>query len=349
MTGVLRVRVCLLMVWLMTAGVSARDLPPKVAALIPAAVKEGRVIVWGTTLNPRQTRQFEDSFNAFYGTDIDVETPGGQHTAKSAEVIMAVKSGVPPGMDIFWTGAAAELIPPGAVQKVNWIEELGVSAELQLGDYGLRTHDGHPGMLTYNTRLVKPGDLPKTYFDLLDPRWKGKIAMPRTSAPWVFMSYALGEEAVAELLTKIVTTQQPKMLARYADIRTRVIGGEFPMSIGTDAWIQKQQGAPVDHADLDIVILQSAGAYIVVGAEHVAAAKLWGYWAVSPEGQKVLEAARAYSLVETPGSALAEHAKGKRVVHVPFEWRMEQYNRVQDRYQKIIDSAAGGAASEPAE
>jgi ABC-type Fe3+ transport system substrate-binding protein len=329
---------------LFAAAAAARELPPKVAALIPAAEKEGNVIVWGTTLNPRQVRQFEDSFNAFYGTTIKVEMPGGQHTAKAAEVIMAVKAGVPPGMDLFWTGAAAELIPPGVVQKVDWVAELGVRPELQLGEYGIRTHDGHPAVLTYNKRLVKPEDLPKTYNDLLDPRWKGKIAMPRTSAPWVFMSYALGEEPAAELLTKVVTTQQPKMLTRYADIRTRVIGGEFPLSVGTDAWIQIKQGAPVGHADLDIVIAQPTGAYLTVGAEHVAAAKLWGYWAVSAEGQKVLEEARAYALADNPDSVMGKWARGKRVVYVPFDWRMTHYNRIQDRFQKIIDDAAGGPA-----
>ncbi|MBM3513794.1 MAG: extracellular solute-binding protein [Alphaproteobacteria bacterium] len=329
---------CLALV--LSAAAAARDLPAKVAALIPAAEKEGNVIVWGTTLNPRQVRLFDESFNAFYGTKIKVEMPGGQHTAKAAEVIMAIKSGVPPGMDLFWTGAAAELIPPGAVQKVNWVEELGVRPELQLGEYGIRTHDGHPAVLTYNTRLVKPEDLPKSYLDLLDPKWKGKIAMPRTSAPWVFLSYALGEEQTAELLTKVVSTQNTKMLSRYADIRARVIGGEFPISIGTDAWTQIQQGAPVAHVDIGMVIAQPTGAYLMVGAEHVAAAKLWGYWAISPEGQKVLEAARAYSLIDNLESAQGKWAQNKRIVYVPFDWRMEHYNRLQDRFQNIMDGSA---------
>ena len=341
MTPALRIATLVLA---LIAPTFARELPAKVAALIPAAEKEGRVIVWGTTLNPRQVRQFEDSFNAFYGTKIKVEMPGGQHTAKAAEVIMAIKSGVPPGMDLFWTGAAAELIPGGVVQKVNWVEELGVRPELQMSEYGIRTHDGHPAVLTYNTRLVKKEDLPKTYYDLLDPKWKGKIAMPRTAAPWVFVAYAIGEDHATDLLRKVVAAQNPKYLARYADIRARVIGGEFPMSIGTDAWTQIRQGAPVGHADLDLVIAQPSGAYLMVGAEHVAAAKLWGYWAVSSEGQKVLEEARAYALIDNPESAMGQWAKGKRIVYVPFDWRMEHYNRIQDKFQKIMDENAGGPA-----
>lgn len=329
------------------ASAFAAALPDSVKALIPAAESEKSLVVFGTTMNPRQVRAYADSFNAFYGTKIKLAIVGGLHSQKVSEIIMATKSNVPAGIDIFWSGASGELIEPGAVIPVNWVNELGVRPDLQMGNYGLRTHDGHPTMVTINTKLTNLTDGPKTYDDLLDPKWQGKMAMPRSAAPWVFLSYAMGEDKVTDLLTRLLSEQQPKMLARYADIRTRVIGGEFPVAFGTDAFTQIQQGAPIVHAAMDQLVLSSTGVFIVTGTKSPNAAKLFGYWAVSPEGQKVMEEARASSLVETPGTALNEYSKGKKVVHVPFEWRLENFNRLQKKYQTILERAgsSGSAAA----
>src|SRR3954470_12970714 len=47
----------------------------------------------------------------------------------------------------------------------------------------------------YNTKLVNKGDLPKSYPDLLDPKWKGKIALEADDSDWfAALSGALGEE-----------------------------------------------------------------------------------------------------------------------------------------------------------
>jgi iron(III) transport system substrate-binding protein len=321
---------------LMLEPAVAASLPPQAQALLAAAEKEGEVTVFGTTLNPRQIASFEKSFQGFTGTAIKVNMIGGLHSSKAAEVALAVRNNAPPGIDIFWTGLAADLIGAGAMQKVDWAA-LGADPSLDLGGYGLRTHDGHPTLVTINTNLVTVADGPHRYQDLLDPKWKGRIAMPRTAEGWAYAAYALGEEETETLLTGLVKNQDVKLLDRLPDVRTRLIGGEFAIAVGTDAFTQIAQGAPVAHADLDMLVLSSTGAFVVTGAAHPNAAKLWALWAASPEGQKILEAVRGYALVETPGTALNAYAQGKKVVHVPFEWRVANMQRLTDRYQKIFD------------
>ncbi len=59
----------------------------------------------------------------------------------------------------------------------------------------------------YNTDLVKKTELPKSYSDLLDPRWKGKIAIAADDSAWFAgLMGALGEEAGLKLFRQIAAT-----------------------------------------------------------------------------------------------------------------------------------------------
>ncbi len=327
--------------FLFVAPVSAQtpNLPDSVRALIPRAEEEGSLHVYGATLNPRQVRAFGKSFNDYYGTDIDFSMSGGLHSAKASEVAMAHRAGVPTGIDVFWTGLISAMVETDALMEIDWVGSYGADDSLTMGRWGLRTHDGHQSLVTVNTTRVSAADAPKTYTDLLDPKWRGRIAMPRSPYPWIAMSYALGEQETIDLVSGLVTQQEPKMLARYADIRARVLSGEFPIAIGTDIFSLKKRGAPVEHPDIDLLVLSSSGAFVLADAEHPAAATLWGLWAVSPEGQATLEETRSYSLAETPGTALNDYASGRKVVHVPFDWRLENHDRLSETFLAILNNA----------
>jgi len=334
--NVVSLSACFVFLSLGTALAGPNELPQKVIRLIPAAEAEGQVHVFGTTLNPRQKRVMNRSFNNFYGTNIKVILTGGLHSSKSSEVAMAARAGVPTGIDIMWTGQIKPLLDANALVKIDWVEELGVEPALTMGAYGLRTHDGHLSMVTVNTNLVPPETEPRSYWDLLDPKWTNLLAIPRSPFPWVFLSYAMGEDQVADLLTQLMKKQNPKRLPRYADIRTRVIGGEFPVTIGTDAFTPMALGAPVRHPDMDILVLASTGAFILADSPHKTVAKLWGYWAISDEGQQVLEQVRAYSLSTSPGTALYNYANGRKTYHVPLDWRLEHNDRLVEKYLAIM-------------
>jgi ABC-type Fe3+ transport system substrate-binding protein len=74
------------------------------------------------------------------------------------------------------------------------------------------------------------------------------------------------------------------MLPRYHDVRARVVSGEFAIGMATDSFNDIAKGAPVRHANLDAVVVNSSGAFLLADSKNQAAAKLWGYWAVSAEG-----------------------------------------------------------------
>ncbi len=318
------------------AMVSGADLPEAVKKLIKPAQAEGEATVFGTTMNPRQVAMMNKGFNSFYGTNIKLNQIGGRHTRKRVEVIRALKNNVPTGLDLFWTSSPRALIQGDAIVKFDWAGEFGLPKSLMEGEYGIKTHDSYLTLVTINTNLVKAADEPESYDDLLDPKWRGRLAMPRSPSPWVYFTYAFGEEKAQKYLETLLRKQQVKTLPRYPDVRSRVIGGEFAIGLGTDAWAEIAKGAPVKHPDVDTVILAARGAYIVKDAKAPNIAKLWGYWVVSPAGQKTIHDVRGYSLVSSKSGYMYDYIQGKKVIDVPFDWRMKNEAPLSKKFRAVL-------------
>ncbi|MBO39749.1 MAG: hypothetical protein CMM75_11335 [Rhodospirillaceae bacterium] len=314
----------------------AADLPAAVKKLLPAAVKEGEATVFGTTMNPRQVKMMNNGFNKFYGTKIKLNQVGGRHTRKRVEVIRALKNNVPTGLDLFWTSSPRALIKGNAIVKFNWSKELGLPKSLMQGEYGIKTHDSYLTMVTINTKLVKTADAPTSYEDLLKPKWRGKLAMPRSPSPWIYFSYAFGEKKAEQYLQALLKKQNVKTLPRYPDVRSRIIAGEYAIGLGTEAWAEIRKGAPVKHPNMDIVILAARAAYIVKDSKSPNIAKLWGYWVVSPAGQKTIHDVRGYSLISTKTGDMYKYVQGKKVIDVPYEWRMKNEGRLSKKFRSVL-------------
>lgn len=146
----------------------------------------------------------------------------------------------------------------------------------------------------YNTNLVKPQEI-RSYNDLLDGRWKGKIGLrdPRVPggglAMWAFLLDMKGEEYVRKL------AQQEMFVSRNArQIADALAKGNLAMTIGVgyrdfDAFIDAN--LPVKHLPtLKEGTYVSGGngiVGIVKGAPHPNAAKLFFNWLLSREGQEL--------------------------------------------------------------
>ena len=320
----------------LSATALAADFPASVKKLIPAAVKEGEGTVFGTTMNPRQVKMMNNGFNSYYGTKIKLNQVGGRHTRKRVEVARALKNNVPTGLDLFWTSSPRYLIKNKAIIKFNWSKEFGLPKSLMQGEYGIKTHDSYLTMVTINTNLVKAADAPRSYDDLLKPKWKGKLAMPRSPSPWIYYSYAFGEKKAEQFLQTLLKKQKIKTLPRYPDVRSRIIAGEYAVGLGTDAWAEIRKGAPVKHPNMDMVILAARGAYIVKDSKSPNIAKLWGYWVVSPAGQKTIHDVRGYSLISTKGADMYKYVQGKKVIDVPYDWRMKNEGRLGKKFRSVL-------------
>lgn len=106
----------------------------------------------------------------------------------------------------------------------------------------------------YNTRMVKAAEVPKTYEDLLNPKWKGQMmwSTSRGSGAPMFVGTILntmGNEAGKAYLQKLRQQNIAKSTASNRQVLDLTIAGEYPLALqmfNHHAYISKAQGAPVE-------------------------------------------------------------------------------------------------------
>jgi iron(III) transport system substrate-binding protein len=154
--------------------------------------------------------------------------------------------------------------------------------------------------IAYNTRLVAAGAAPKTYDDLLDPKWKGKMAWPALTpvgAPLFITNLRLswGEDKTMAYLQRLRTQNIVNFGAgNPRTLVDRVIAGEYPIALQIFAHhplISAGKGAPVTAQLLPPVASASGALVIPKGSRHPHAALLLMDFLLSQEGQQILAAA----------------------------------------------------------
>lgn len=150
---------------------------------------------------------------------------------------------------------------------------------------------------SYNTNLVKSADVPKTYEDLLDPKWKGRIAWtndPTPQGPPGFIDNILttmGHEKGMAYLKKFAAQEPVFIPASQRVVIDKVIAGEYPLAVMTfnhHAAISAAQGAPVQWIRMEPLLQTTSLVGLLKDAPHPHAARLFIEYVLSDEGQKVL-------------------------------------------------------------
>jgi iron(III) transport system substrate-binding protein len=151
--------------------------------------------------------------------------------------------------------------------------------------------------IAYNTRLVAADKVPRTYEDLLDPQWRGKLAwrVGSSSGAPLFLTnlrLAWGEDKARAYFLKL--REQKIVNFGAGSARTlvdRVIAGEYPIALQIFAHhplISRAKGAPVNSRLLAPVATTAATMVIPKGLKHPHAAMLLVDYILSKEGQKIL-------------------------------------------------------------
>lgn len=140
----------------------------------------------------------------------------------------------------------------------------------------------------YNTDLVKKADLPKTYQDLTDPKWKGKIGVEAGDSDWfagVVMD--LGEEKGLKLFREIAKVNGFSVRKGHTLLTNLVSAGEVPLSLTNYSFTAEQNkasGAPFDWFVIPPAMARPNGVAVTKSSQHPNAALLF-YDFVLDEGQ----------------------------------------------------------------
>lgn len=145
--------------------------------------------------------------------------------------------------------------------------------------------------LVYNRNMVKPSDVPRSYQDLLDPKWKGAVIFdPEAAYIMAAMEQAWGKEKARDYLARLA--KQDLIFRRGTTLTTQLIAaGEQPTAIAVNAETAaevRDKGAPLGFSVLSPRIIKPNGFFVAKKAPHPYAALLFTDWTLSEEGQKVL-------------------------------------------------------------
>jgi iron(III) transport system substrate-binding protein len=278
----------------------APQLDQAYATLYPAAKQEGKLVLYGVG-----TPDLYEPVRAGFAQHFPgIELQGvDQRGRDSREKIVAEQQSKNYVADVVISGTdtQAELVSLGLTEPYQ-------PAEIGNAIPGLVPAGGamSPRTLTIytiaiNTTLVPPDQEPKKWQDVLDPKWKGKLAMddPRGSGPGGTIlsgiDYVYGQEIEQKL-----ADQQPFFATQAGPIWTALNRGEYAIFLSgghPDLIANRKAGAPVKQIrPVEGVGVTPIGQSLLKNAPHPNAAKLWIEWTLSEEGQSLL-ADQGYAVV----------------------------------------------------
>lgn len=141
--------------------------------------------------------------------------------------------------------------------------------------------------LVYNKDLVKPEDAPKTWLDLLDPRWKGRVATGHPAFSGCTGTWAVGVRKLYgwDYFEKLAKNN-PRVGRSAVDPNTMINAGECLVGVGAanNVYASVDRGNPLMPVHpSDGLVLCTTPSGIPAHAPHPHAARLYMEWLLSQE------------------------------------------------------------------
>ena len=280
--------------------------PDRQKMLEDGARKEGGLMFYSALTVDQGLRAEVDAFTKKYpflkveywrGTEIQIiQKTLAEQRANALQVDIIESVGIAAAMAranaiLPFKSPYTEAIPARYQDKTN------LSAASRLNFFGI----------AYNTKLVPPGTQPKTFDDLLDPKWKGKMAWREDSISGaiLFVTNLLisrGEAATDDYLKKLQAQNIVSFNGSARTLVNRVIEGEYLIGVNIflhHPVISATEGAPAGAQAMEPVPSISGSLVIPKGVRHPHAAMLFMDFFVSKEGQEVMRDAQYFPALDT--------------------------------------------------
>jgi len=211
----------------------------------------------------------------------------------------------------------------GAIMSYNTVQR----DVLFLHDPTMATVSLQIQALAYNTKKIKPADLPKSWEDVASPKYKGMIALddPMRAGPLSSMLAGLktqwnNEARFNNFIRNLKALGVPVHKSTSAMFRL-VISGEYAICMPAllhDVMEEMHKGTPVSYVKTVPPVVFPRQAAIYAKAPNPNAAKLFAEWMISDEGQKTIDSiGRETSRNDFKSKTSIESAYGKSMKPVP--------------------------------
>ncbi|MGE5220552.1 MAG: ABC transporter substrate-binding protein [Chloroflexota bacterium] len=204
---------------------------------------------------------------------------------KSGRILVDVVETTAEGMGIIKReGILQEYFSPQARYYADELKPRGKTGFFYLPDR--ETYNS----LGFNTKLISPASAPRSLKDLLDPKWKSKMAITSTSTGVRWIGNLL-ESQGREFLNKMAEQEISVQDMAPAALINLVGSGEIPLSptiFDANVTIAKKKGAPVEWRPLDPVVTTVGSSALLAKAPNPHSALLFIDYLLSKEGQQFI-------------------------------------------------------------
>jgi iron(III) transport system substrate-binding protein len=278
------------------------DGPDREQILVDGARREGQVTLYSSMIVNQALRPLADAFSKKY--------PFVKMTywrAESANIFTKLaaesRAGAPAADLVEGTGVGEVAVQAGLTQRyvspvfkelpARYVDPKGMWAPTRRSYFSI----------AYNTKTTPEDRAPKTYDDLLDPQWKGRMIWHAGSSSGgdLFVTNlraAWGEDRATAYLKKLSAQRIVNMAGGSARMLVdRVMAGEMAIALNIFAHhplISRAKGAPVSSQLMDPVASTVGTMVIPKGLKHPHAALLLADFILSAEGQKILSGAEYF-------------------------------------------------------
>jgi iron(III) transport system substrate-binding protein len=197
-----------------------------------------------------------------------------------------------PMADIYSTGIPdmSAMLQRGELLSYHSPSESNIEPRFVFKDGFLHPSANLVFMTVYNRTVIQEREAPRTWEDLLNPKWKGKIAIDQepndiVAGFLILMGKEKGENYLRQLSKNVIIRRGRSLLVEL------LTAGEFPISI--DVYAHRvagaiKDGAPLAAAPMPAYFSSPNVDAILKRAPHVENAKVWIDWLQSPAGQEVV-------------------------------------------------------------
>ena len=257
--------------------------------LIEGAKKEGELLLY-TSLSVDDLGELTAAFEKKYGIKVKVWRSGGENVVQ--RVVTEARANRFDADVVETNGMQLETLRrEKLLQEVDspYVRDLIPSAITPHREWISTRLNVYT--FAYNTNLIKKEDLPKSYLDLLNPKWKGKLGIEADDADWLAgVVSELGEARGEQLFRDVVATNGISVRKGHSLLINLVASGEVPMAMDVynyNVEQRKAKGAPVEWFSLEPTLAAPQGVGVFRRAQHPNAAVLFYDFMIS-DAQPIL-------------------------------------------------------------
>jgi iron(III) transport system substrate-binding protein len=263
--------------------------PDRSQRILAAAKKEGALLLY-PTIAAKNLDIIAADFEQRYGVKVNVWRAG---TSKVLQRALTEAKGGRFDVDAIHFGAP----------EMEALHREGLLQEVRSPHHGNLVEGALPGhrawaatylnlyAQAYNTAKVKREELPKSYEDLLHPKWRGRLGVESQDQEW-FLAIVkdMGEARGLKYFRDLVAGNGLSVRTGHSVLTNMVVSGEVPLALTVHSYMPEQlkrKGAPIDWFVLEPAVVRANAVGVMRRAPHPNAALLFYEYMLS-EGQKLL-------------------------------------------------------------